>query len=103
MCELLEVYTVVIHVMLTQIPRGRLGMSMLVEAAAPVLWPRASGLRETDCTGEAEASSGPPQLMKQGNIPCNHSIYSGCWQKGGCRAGNLVKYEEKLGQASIKD
>lgn len=70
-----------------------------------MLWPRASGLREcvADCTGEAEAGSGPLQLMKQGNIPCNHSIYSGCWQKGGWRAGNLVKYEEKLGQASIKD
>lgn len=34
MCELLEVYKVVIHVMLTQIPKGKLGMSELVEAAA---------------------------------------------------------------------
>lgn len=51
---------------------------MVVESCSP----RASGLRESaaDCT---EAGSGPPQLMKQGNIPCNHSIYSGCWQKKG--------------------
>lgn len=74
-------------------------------SSSTVLWPRASGLTESVavCTGEAEAGSGPPQLMKQGNIPCNHSIYSECWHKGGWRAGNLVKYEEKLGQASIKD
>lgn len=81
-------------------------MSVLVEATVPpVLWPRASGLGESkaDCTAEAEAKAGSGPLMKQGNIPCNHSIYSGCRKKGGWRVGNLVKYEEKLGQASIKD
>lgn len=57
--------------------------------------------REQWCVEPGEAG-GPPQLMKQGNIPCNHSIYSRCWQRG-WRAGNLVKYEEILGQASIKD
>lgn len=31
-CEAAEVYTVVIHVMLTQVPRGRVEMSVLVEA-----------------------------------------------------------------------
>lgn len=54
-------------------PIGKLGMSVLVE----VLQPEPGGLRESmaSCTGEAEAAGGPPQLMKQGNIPCNHSIY----------------------------
>lgn len=70
-----------------------------------MLLPGATGLREcvADCTGEAEVGSGPPQLMKQGNISCNHSIYRECWKTGGWWVGNLVKYEEKLGQASIKD
>lgn len=52
--------------------------------------------------GEGEMSGGL-QLMKQGSIPCNHAIYSRCRQMGAGGAGNLVKYEEKLGQASIKD
>lgn len=47
MCEVVEVYTVVIHVMLTQVPRGRVGMSVLVEATVlcfglkQVAWERA--------------------------------------------------------------
>lgn len=86
-------------------PHRETGYKCVGGSSSTVLWPRASGLTESVavCTGEAEAGSGPPQLMKQGNIPCNHSIYSECWHKGGWRAGNLVKYEEKLGQASIKD
>lgn len=63
------------------------------------------GLRERErekWSAQPGEASGPPQLMKQSNIPCNHSIYSRCWQRG-WRPGNLVKYEEILGQASIKD
>lgn len=43
---------------------------------APVLWPRATGLRErvACCTGETEVGGGPAQLMKQGNVSCNHSM-----------------------------
>lgn len=53
-----EVYTVVIHVMLAQIPEGKLTSGERVGgSSSPVLWPGASGLRESvaDCTGEAEA------------------------------------------------
>lgn len=42
--------------------------------------------RESPCptAQERQRQPGAPlQLMKQGNIPCNHSIYSRCWQKGG--------------------
>lgn len=66
-CELLEVKRVVMHVMLTPVPKGKLGTSVLVEAL--------SGLTERErergstwwTADEAGAGIGPLQLMKQGN------------------------------------
>lgn len=63
-----------------------------------MLWPRDTGLRVcvADCTGEAEVGSGPPQLMKQGNISCNHSIYSKCWKKWGMEGTKSCKIRGKI-------
>lgn len=83
LCEALEVYRVVIHVMLPQIPKGKPG-------GERVRWKQPCSERpESVC--EAEAASGRPRLTKQGNIPCNHSIYSRMLAKGGLEGRKSCK------------
>lgn len=46
--------------------------------------------------------SGPQQLMKQCNIPCNHSIYSGCRPKGGAGQEILQNMGKNQGRRALK-